>query len=96
MRFYNLDAKLIGDTNILDLDQSVFTKSEDIIEESINGSVKQKKKTKSITTEQNQSLIQKKYKEYKKEPIIISETIQNNFFVSTLSKIKSTKLTLVT
>ena len=93
VRFYNLDAKLIGDTNILDLDQSVFTKSEDIIEESINGSVKQKKKTKSITTEQNQSLIEKNIiNNYKKEPIIISETIQNNFFVSTLSKIKINKI----
>ena len=44
VRFYDLNANLIGDTNILDLDQNVFTKSEDIIEESIDGKIKKKKK----------------------------------------------------
>ena len=42
VRFYDLNGELIGDTNILDLDQNVFTRSEDVIEESINGEVREK------------------------------------------------------
>ena len=37
VQFYSIEGKLIGDTNILDLDQSVFEKSEKIFEESIDG-----------------------------------------------------------
>ena len=32
-----IDGELIGDTNILDLDQNVFTRSDVIIEEAIDG-----------------------------------------------------------
>ena len=35
VQFYNSTGELIGDTNILDLDQSVFTRSDIIIEENI-------------------------------------------------------------
>ena len=34
---------LVGDTNILDLDQNVFARSEIIIEETIDGKIKEKK-----------------------------------------------------
>ena len=92
VRFYDLQANLIGDTNILDLDQSVFTKSEDIIEESINGSKKEKKQINNTNIEKNKNLIQKTITdEYENEPIIISESIQKNFFVNTLSKITINK-----
>ena len=37
VQFYDLQGNLIGDTNILDLDQSVFSKTDSIIQESING-----------------------------------------------------------
>ena len=37
VQFYNSTGELIGDTNILDLDQSVFSRSEIIIEETIDG-----------------------------------------------------------
>ena len=46
VRFYNSEGQIIGDTNILDLDQNVFTKSEDVIEESIDVEVKQKEEKK--------------------------------------------------
>ena len=36
VQFFNLDGNLIGDTNMLDLDQTVFSRSELIIEEDIN------------------------------------------------------------
>ena len=88
VKFYDLSGNLIGDTNILDLDQSVFSRSEFIIEETLDGE--------SITPE-----IQEKREEEEKdnvkiiilnqyvdEPITLAETIKNNFFVSTLSKVK--------
>ena len=37
VQFYNSTGELIGDTNILDLDKSVFSRSEIIIEETIDG-----------------------------------------------------------
>ena len=89
VRFYDLGGNLIGDTNILDLDQNVFTKSEDVIEESIDGEVKQKEEKKNIIKENSQDLITKTILiNNSKDPITISETNQNNLFVSTLSKIK--------
>ena len=39
VQFYNSTGELIGDTNILDLDKSVFSRSEIIIEETIDGKI---------------------------------------------------------
>ena len=44
VQFYNIKGEIIGDTNILDLDQGVFTKSEIIVEENIDGIKKKKSK----------------------------------------------------
>jgi len=43
VQFYNIGGDLIGDTNILDLDQNVFSKSDLILEENLDGSTVQKK-----------------------------------------------------
>ena len=43
VQFYSYEGDLIGDTNILDLDQKVFTKSDLVIEESIDGKKKKKR-----------------------------------------------------
>ena len=89
VKFYNNEGDLIGDTNILDLDQNVFTKSDIIIEETIDGKVKKKKDSTQLNNGSNKdSIRQVIINEYKNEPLTISEKIQNNFFVSTLSKIK--------
>ena len=37
VQFYSNDGTLVGDTNILDLDQSVFKESDLVIQEGING-----------------------------------------------------------
>ena len=88
VQFYDLSGNLIGDTNILDLDQSVFSRSDFVIEETLDGE--------SITTE-IQERLEKEEKnnikviilnQYNNEPITLAETIKNNFFVSTLSKVK--------
>ena len=93
VQFYNIEGDLIGDTNILDLDQDVFTKSDVIIEETIDGQVKEKKNLRQSVGESNKdSIKQVIINKYKDEPLTISEKIQNNFFVSTLSKIKINKI----
>ena len=57
VQFYDLSGNLIGDTNILDLDQSVFSRSGFIIEETLDG--------KSITPE-----IQEKLEKEEKKVLI--------------------------
>ena len=92
VRFYNLKAELIGDTNILDLDQSMFSKSEDIIEESINGEIKSVDKPNKLIKKNNQDKIKFSIKNnLNDKPITISELNQNNFFVSTLNRVKINK-----
>ena len=89
VQFYNIEGDLIGDTNILDLDKNVFTKTDIIIEETIDGKVKVKKNLIQSAADLNKdSMKQVIINEYENEPLTISEKIQNNFFVSTLSKIK--------
>ena len=89
VQFYSIKGNLIGDTNILDLDQTVFKKSDVIIEETIDGKIKERDETQKMVTEQNKDLITEAIKsKYQNEPLIISEKVQNNFFVSTLSKVK--------
>jgi two-component system, OmpR family, sensor histidine kinase ChvG len=88
VQFYNNEGDLIADTNILDLDQNVFKKSEIIIEETIDGKIKEKDNVKQLTKDSDKNSIKKIISEYKNEPLTISKKIQNNFFVSTLSKIK--------
>jgi two-component system sensor histidine kinase ChvG len=76
----------------LNLDQNVFTRSEIVIEESIDGLIKEKNKSKKLIKNQNKDLIKKTIiNKYQDEPITLSEIIQNNFFVSTLSKIELNK-----
>ena len=60
-------GNLIGDTNILDLDQSVFSRSDFIIEETLDG--------KSITPE-IQERLEKEEKDNIKE-IILNQYIMN-------------------
>jgi len=89
VQFYSMNGSLIGDTNILDLDQNVFTRSDVIIQETLDGQIKEKGNLKKIIKEQNKNLIKETIlNEYQNEPITISENIQNNFFVSTLVRIK--------
>ena len=91
-QFFNLDGKLIGDTDILDLDQTVFSKSELIIEEDINN----KDINQSNTSTKNNSNDSLDYyqeiknimlNDLKNEPLVIENKIKKDFFVQTLSKV---------
>ena len=91
VQFYDIRGNLIGDTNILDLDQSVFSRSDFIIEETIDG--------KSITPEIQERLEEEEkdnikeiiLNQYIDQPITIDETIKNDYFVNTLSKVNINK-----
>ena len=90
VQFFNLDGNLIGDTNMLDLDQKVFSKSELIIEEDINNT-NSKQISENGSNKINDSLDY--YKEIKTTilsklkdvPLVIENKIKKDFFVQTLS-----------
>ena len=92
VQFYNKRGDIIGDTNILDLDQSVFSKSAFVIEENIDGTNKNEKtkiekglKNKNF---QDENLIKGTIlKRYQNEPIVLQNKNNNNFFVSTLDQV---------
>ena len=87
VQFFSNELELIGDTNILDLDSSVFEKSDEVIEEGV-----EKKETKIIPSLEDgfeQSLITNIIEtKYKDQPITIENKINNSFFVSTISELK--------
>ena len=92
VQFFNLDGNLIGDTNMLDLDQTVFSRSELIIEEDINS-----KNSNQITNDKNNNINDSLnyYKEIKNtilyklkdEPLVIESKVKKDFFVQTLSAV---------
>ena len=89
VQFFDIKGELIGDTNILDLDQNVFERSEVIIEQTIDGKIKEKNSSEQLIVDQNKNLIKDAIlNKYENGTLTISEKIQNNFFVSTLSRIK--------
>ena len=91
VQFYNTNGELIGDTNILDLDQNVFSRVEIIIEESINGAQSLNKKNEKTSKIKDDNSIKKIILDnYDEEPLTLSEQIKNDFFVKTLSKIRLT------
>ena len=87
VRFFSESSDLIGDTNILDLDTSVFEKSDEVIEE---GAKRKENKNKTLLDEESEEslIIDIINNEYKDQPITIENEINNSFFVSTISKLK--------
>ena len=91
VQFYNIDGVLIGDTNIIDLDQNVFVKSDAIVEENINteSSIsKEEPKNKKIINKTENSNINNLITNKKKgEPVVIEREENNNFYVKTLNSV---------
>ena len=91
VRFYNLDGQLVGDTNILDLDQDVFSRSDKIIEETLGEETilpEAVNDTEVKTEDKIKDIIKNSYKD---EPMTLSDMENNNYFVSTLSKVSAKK-----
>ena len=92
VQFFNLSGKLIADTNILDLDQNVFSEIDQIIiEEDLNNKPISDSTKAEKSNDDNDKIEQSIINRYKDEPMIIENQTQNNFFVSTLSKISINK-----
>ena len=89
VQFYNRDGELIADSNVLDLDQNVFSKSDAILEENIN-----EKFSPQDSESKNEKLIKKKKNEnienlIKKndDPTVLQIEENNNFYVKTLDDV---------
>jgi len=92
VQFFNLDGNLIGDTNMLDLDQNVFSRTDLIVEQEINNpSFNQTLNTENKTINNNLDYYKTTkntiLNKYKNEPFIIESKIKKNFFVQTLDKV---------
>ncbi len=91
VQFFNLDGNLIGDTQMLDIDQSVFSRTDTIIQQEINSPDVELKNNDERNI--NESLeYYKKLKNiilnnFKNEPLIIENQLKRNFLVQTLDKI---------
>jgi len=92
VQFFSKNANLIGDTNILDLDISVFEKSDEVIEEGVEKKQSVAKPSLEESSDENSisSIIKNKYKT---QPITIENEINNSFFVSTISELKLNDVT---
>ena len=93
VQFYNTEGVLIGDTNILDLDQSVFTKSDLVLEQNIDANNLDTNKEQTLNQNENDekegnSIREVILKDFQGETLVIENEIKKNFFVSTLNKIK--------
>ena len=94
VQLYDLNLNLLADTDTLDLAENAFVKSENIqetaidkIDESTTGdeNLKYTKETEFIS---NKYVRKYSEKENADEKLIISETINNNFYVSTIDAVK--------
>ena len=87
VQFFNSEGELIGDTNILDLDQTVFSRSEAIIEETIDAKSSPNEFSSVKLNKTNTNKLNTILKKYEGEPLTISEINKNNFIVKTLSEL---------
>ena len=92
VQFFNLNGNLIGDTDMLDIDQNVFSRSEVVIEQEINSSnidINNSSGNDKINNSLNY------YKEIKfiilnrlkNDPLVIENRVKTDFFVRTLNKV---------
>jgi len=94
VQLYDLNSNLLADTDTLDLAQDIFVISQDVQETSIDQSdeninISESPKTTQATTFNTESYV----KEYTKQKnisdkLVISETINNNFYVMTINSVK--------
>ena len=90
VQFFDLEGNLIGDTNVLDLDQTVFSKTDQIFQENINNisnPENHKTQNKNISDiKKNKNIISFINKE-NNEPVVLELEENNNFYVKTLDDV---------
>ena len=94
VQFYDLKGKLIADTNVLDLDQNVFSKSDEVLQENISSNKSLSKKnieetnTAKGTGQKNDNEIKNLISKKKpKQEIVVQIEDNNNFYVKTLNDV---------
>ena len=91
VQFYDLDVNLIADTNVLDLDQNVFTKTESVTEERIeNDQLKEKKiiqPEEQKKTENSSSFKDLLANKKDNEPIVFEIQEGDNLYIKTLNHV---------
>ena len=92
VQFFNLNGNLVGDTNMLDLDQNVFSRSDLIIEQEINNPSINQTSNNNSNTINNELDYYKEIKNtilntIKNEHVVIESKIKKDFFVQTLDKV---------
>ena len=94
VQLYDLNSNLLADTDTLDLAQDTFVISQDVQETSIDASEENVDATESAKKKESLTFSTDNYvKTYVEkninEKLIISETINNNFYVMTINLVKS-------
>ncbi len=95
VQLYDLNFILLADTDTLDLAQDIFVINQDVQETSIdksneNVNVNESKKIIQTSTFNTQNYVENYAKQKNfNEKLVISETINNNFYVMTINSVKS-------
>tara|TARA_Y100001970_G_scaffold244294_1_gene310295 strand:- start:597 stop:2135 length:1539 start_codon:yes stop_codon:yes gene_type:complete len=91
VQFYNLSNDLVADTNVLDLDRNVFSKTEVVMEEEIENDISSKKKREIQPNIQSREEIQsvKNLIENKRnnQPVVLEIQEGDNLYVKTLDSV---------
>ena len=94
VQLYDLNSNLLADTDTLDLAQDIFVISQEVQETSIDKSdeninINESQKTTEMVTFNTQGYV-REYSEQKNinDMLVISETINNNFYVMTINSVK--------
>ena len=93
VQLYDLNSNLLADTDTLDLVQDIFIKNQEVQETSINKSEEDLNIAKSLensetTTFNTKNYVEKYSKKNNDTELVISETINNNFYVMTINSVK--------
>ena len=90
VQFFNVEGELIGDTNIIDLDQNVFVRSDAVIQENIdaNSNIFEKDLSSEKSPQKRENISNLIINKKNEEPIVIEIKENNNFFIKTLDGLK--------
>ena len=90
VQFFSVEGELIGDTNIIDLDQNVFVRSDAVIQENIdaNSNIFEKDLSSEKSPQKKENISNLILNKKNEEPIVIEIKENNNFFIKTLNGLK--------
>ena len=89
VQFYNLEGYLIADTNVLDLDQTVFSKTDLVLEEKLDSKISSEIEDNNVINKQDkaETITELLDGGEIKEPSVFQRTEGDNFYVKTLANV---------